>query len=125
MTEIFQHFELCEGVSKDDKMLLGDDLSDQLNKKGVHLPTSGSFVKIYKTMSEKLHNVSSLLRSSSGAVVIPFDLPNEEKRFLVRFLKANGHDVLVASDDGSLRFPHDDEITTPPKKKQGKRKRDE
>ena len=120
MTEIFQHFEVCAGVTNDDKLILGDDMSLELKKKGIQLPSSGSFAKIYKTMSEKLHIGSSLLRSSSGAVVVPADLPNEEKRLLIRFLKASGHDVVVNGLDGQLRLPHDDEIRTPPKQKKSR-----
>jgi hypothetical protein len=115
MTATFKHFEQCPGVTNDNKLLLGDELSGKLRVGGIQLPSAGSFAKIYAKLSQKIHNSYSLLRTESGSVIVPNDLPNEEKRFLVRFLKAEVHDVVVYGSEG-LRDLKDDEVTTPPKK---------
>jgi hypothetical protein len=120
VTNVFKHFEVCPCESREK---LGGKLTAKL-KPGVRPPSVSSYVDVFSKLSESIHN--SLLRTSSNVVVVPQNLVNEEKRFLVRYLIANGEDVAILGKDHRLRLPNDREINTPPKKekKSKKRKRD-
>lgn len=110
VTNIFRHFEVCPCETTG--ALLGAKLNSKL-KPGVRPPTKSSFVDVFSKLSDSIHN--SLLRTSAGVVVVPHSLVNEEKRFLVRYLMANGEDVAILGKNGVLRSPKEREINTPPK----------
>jgi hypothetical protein len=89
VTNIFKHVEVCSCES-------GSKLGSKL------------------TANQEIH--TGLLRTSQNVVVIPSNLPNEEKRCLVRYLMANGEDVaLLARNCIDLRLPTEREVNTPPK----------
>jgi hypothetical protein len=117
VTNVFKHFEVCPCKSRDK---LGGKLTAKL-KPGVRPPSVSSYVDVFSKLSDTLHN--SLLKTSSGVVVVPHNLVNEEKRFLVRYLLANGEDVAILGKDHRLRLPKDREMKTPPKKEKKSRKR--
>ena len=112
MSDIFGHFEVCECVTKHDKLLLGDVMSEALKNQKIKLPTSGSFKRIYSSLSDLVHN-SSILIDDFGKVIVPVDLDDAEKRFWIRFLYAIGKKVVVLGATG-LREPYENEINTPP-----------
>ena len=63
------------------------------------------------------------ISSPAGEVLIPYDLRAREKRLYIRFLMADDLDVQVMGNDGKLREPRKEEISTPERKADGKRKR--
>lgn len=52
--------------------------------------------------------------AAGGSIIVPEDLAGQDRRFLIRFLLADGQDVLILQSDGVLRRPTDADITTPP-----------
>lgn len=111
MTDVFKHFEVCKVVAVGDR-LLGDDASDVLVQRAVQLPSAGNFAALYSLLSEGIHT-ALLLRDSDGRVIVPYDLPAPEKRFLVRFFLSRQDDVVIHDVDGSFRAPRLNEISTP------------
>jgi hypothetical protein len=58
-----------------------------------------------------------ILRCScaDGKVIVPARMSMREKRFFIRFLIADGEEVMIVEDDGTLRKPYRiGEIETPP-----------
>lgn len=114
-SSIFRHFEVCQGVASDSSALLGDELTEALKNLDIKPPSSGSFLKVYQLLSNSIHG-SSWFRDSAGEVIVPFDLDDPAKRFLIRFLRANGLSVVVADVNGTVREPFPEEIETPEKR---------
>jgi len=69
-------------------------------------------------MFSKLVNELSLLKNNwfkddHGAVIVPNDLFDAEKRYLIRFLLAVGKSVVIADACGGVREPMENEIDEP------------
>jgi hypothetical protein len=74
-------------------------------------------------LSGSVHN--SLLRTSSGVIVLPQNLVNEETTTkMVRYLIANGEDVAILGKGHLLRLPKDRERNNPSKKEKKRRRRE-
>lgn len=111
VTEVFKHFEVCKVVAEGDGRL-GDVASKALIERSVQLPSAGNFAALYSVLSEGIHK-TFILRDSDGRVIVPYDLPPPEKRFLIRFFLSQKDDVVIHDVDGSLRAPRPNEISTP------------
>ena len=82
MTDIFKHFDECINVTNDNKLLLGDKMSNSLEASGYKLSTVGSFAAaIYSILSNAIHQ-ADILRDKDARVAVLFDIPPVEKRFL-------------------------------------------
>lgn len=114
-SSLFRHFEECPGVASDSTALLGDKLTEALKSLDIKPPSSGSFLNVFKQLSNTIHG-RSWFRDSAGEVIVPFDLDDPAKRFLIRFLIANGLSVVVADVNGTVREPFPAEIETPEKR---------
>jgi hypothetical protein len=114
---VFKHFEVCPCESREK---LGGKLTAKL-KPDVRSPSISSYIDVFSKLSDSLHN--SLLKTSYGVVVVPHNLFKQEKRFLVRYLLANGEDVAILGKDHRLRLPNDREINTPLKQENKSKKR--
>jgi hypothetical protein len=114
-TSILQHFEECLGVTLDTNKRMGDTISNKLESQGIRLPSDGSFLGIFKELSEKVHHYD-VLQTNTGKAVVPVSLPIVSKRFMTRYIKYKGYDIVICEEDGNLREPLEEEITTPPKK---------
>ena len=76
------------------------------------MPSEGTFKALYQEFSENIHR-SHFLKTDSGAVIVPHDLPAAEKRLYIRFLLASNEDVVICGVNG-FRSPEKAEIETPP-----------
>ena len=115
-TSLFRHFEECPAVTSSVDVLFGDELTAKLQKLDIQPPSEGKFAELWKVLSRCIHN-SEWFKDSHGAVIVPNNLEDAEKRFLIRFLLASGHSVVVAEADGTVRDPLPKEIETPEKLK--------
>lgn len=113
---IFRHFEICSAVAADNSTLMGDGLTEQLQELLIRPPTDGSFLKLYKGLSSCIHG-NSWFKDTLGEVIVPYDLEISQKRFLIRYLRANGMTVVVADVNGTVRDPFPEEVETPEKEK--------
>ena len=116
--DIIEHFEECPTCSG---LILGEDETSQnlvFCVKGIKLPTHGSFLNLFQSMSQQLYDYTSpsLLRTTMGVIVVPENLDIVEKRLLVRFFMSQELTVVIASLHG-LRDPLPQEITIPEKVK--------
>ena len=100
--------------------LLGDELTAKLQKLDIKPPSEGRFVELWRVLSGCIHN-REWFKDSHGAVIVPNNLEDAEKRFLIRFLLASGHSVVVAEADGTVRDPLPKEVETPEKLKRAKK----
>jgi hypothetical protein len=123
-TAIAKHYHECPAVacSSFSDSVVEEKTVQDLAKKGFSYPSRGSIDNIFKKLSESVHN-GPLLRTADGRyVVVPADMPDEEKRLLIRILMSRGMNVKVL-DCETLRHPYDDEIETPPSRSRGQNKR--
>ena len=117
-TALLRHFEQCVAVTSDSAVLFGDELTAELEKLDIQAPSQGNFAGLWGTLSDSIHNCS-WFKDSTGAIIVPNDLEDFEKRFLVRYLRATDHSVVIANSDGSVRDPLPHEVVTPDKAKKG------
>ena len=111
-----RHFEICKAIWRSNDNLFDDCMCEKLKKRGIQPPSHGSFKSLFDKLSTNVHQ-SSLMVTETGKVIIPSALPSVDKRLLVRFLQAEGNDVLVMTSNG-LREPFNEEVHTLEKNKQ-------
>ena len=111
-TAILDHYESCCAVTNSNDKLLGDEFSNALSTKGINLPSSGSFKKIFSELSDRLH--TGIVRTAESKIVVPNTISGVEKRFLIRFLIAKGESVAVLTHDGGFRDVLKSDYETPP-----------
>lgn len=118
-TSLFRHFEECPAVTSSVDVLSGDELTAKLQKLDIQSSSEGKFAELWKVLSRCIHN--SEWFKSHGAVIVPNNLEDAEKRFLIRFLLASGHSVVVAEADGTVRDPLPKEVETLEKLKRARK----
>jgi hypothetical protein len=112
ITAACRHFETCPIPTRGDK-LLGDTLSKRLTRSKVKLPQNGNFAELYQNLSTLVHKSPAVV-TNDDHVVVPGGMLPQEKRFLVRFLMAMGHSVLILDSASTIpRPPRPDEFETP------------
>jgi len=116
VSSVLNHFEYCPAVTGSPDKLLGDVLTAVLTKLEVQAPSAGSFRKLFQDLSESIHHCN-WFKDDFNCIIIPSDLEIVQKRFIIRFLMAKGMQCVIATSDGGVRAPVQDEITTPSKEK--------
>lgn len=110
-TCVFRHFEECPAVSSSVSNFCNLTVSSSPNSTSIKPPSEGKFAELWSVLLRCNHN-SGWFKDSHGAVIVPNNLEDAEKRFLIRFLLASGHSVVVAEADGTVREPLPKEIET-------------
>ena len=112
MNAVFAHFERCPCATRDEKLIMGDNLSSVLRQRQIKLPSKGIFKDLFEEFSEDIHRFN-VLKTDFGKVIVPHDLPAAEKRFYIRFLMASNEEVVICGVNG-FRPPEEAEVVTPP-----------
>ena len=120
ISAILRHMNECILLTKSTENKLGDKISNHLQSKGIQPASRGGYFQTFQSFCKRIHG-AELLKTDEGQVVVPSSLSHEDKRFMIRYLIGDGYDfgeIVVCGPDGTLRPPKDEEVTTPPKKRQ-------